>query len=107
MCDELEKEFHKIHLLLTTNDDKNYYNNADIFYVKKLGADKEYYYNWKHTDKATLYRRYDDIYKKTHIFGYRGHVKLPVKKEIQIYGLYDLNQQCIQEKKRFNSYNIM
>lgn len=100
MCEELRREYHKFVSSLTNNEDKKYWNDASKYHIehKKPGVD---FYEWSKTDKVIYYRRYDDIYAATDILYGRyplRFAKLPIKKEIRIYGLYDFHQKCIQEQ---------
>lgn len=100
MCEELKQEYNKFFALLTNEDDKKYAGNASVKYLKYKIPGRNFY-EWKKTDNATIYRRYDDIYVVTDrtVWGHPYSVaKLPVEKEIQIHGLYDLNERCNKEK---------
>jgi hypothetical protein len=95
MCEELANEYRKLRLLLDDEGHK-YVKDSEIFNIRynQPGPD---FYKWKQTDNATYYRKYDDIYVATHVTS-RGHphrfAKLPVEKEIKVYGLYELFEKC-------------
>jgi hypothetical protein len=99
MCDELYAEYTKFQSLLNI-EENIYLKDAPVFHITSNNKDPDFY-KWKQTDKATYYRKYEDIYTVTKIGGYYSHpyrfAKLPVEKEIRIFGLHELNKRCHNE----------
>ena len=99
MCEELANEYRKLSLLLD-NEGRKYVKDAEIFNIQYNHPGPDFF-KWKKTDNATYYRKYDDIYVATHV-SFSGHphrfAKLPVEREIKVYGLYELSEKCNNEK---------
>ena len=99
MCDELRKEYEKFASLLTDKD-LDYYNDAQIYHIKKPVPGYNFY-KWKQTDNAIFYKKHNNINVITNMdYTFKT---IPDYKVLKIYGLYELNERCRQEKQNIKS----